>query len=84
MTGQVLKPIELAERWQCSADHVRDLIHSCRLPAFKIGGGHKRPRYRITLAAVLAYEAGEQLEVVRPRSTRRASRRTEGVIEFYK
>ena len=32
-----LRPIDVAERWQCSQAHVRALIKSGRLPAFKIG-----------------------------------------------
>lgn len=55
------KPLTLAERWHCSAEHVLTLIHSGRLAAFSLSKpGSKRPRYRISAEAVAAYESGQQ------------------------
>lgn len=33
-----MTPEQVAERWQCSARHVRNLINERRLPAFRLGG----------------------------------------------
>lgn len=35
--GKVLTPAKLADRWQCSERHVRNMIKSGELPAFKLG-----------------------------------------------
>lgn len=45
-------PNSLAERWQCSAQAVRDLIASGRLEAFRVGRF-----FRISKQIVLAFEA---------------------------
>jgi excisionase family DNA binding protein len=34
----VLTPEEVAERWHCSASHVRKLINRGELPHFRLGG----------------------------------------------
>jgi hypothetical protein len=48
----VLRPIDVAERWQCSEAHVRNLYRRCQLTGFKAGG--KLLRFR--LSDVEAYE----------------------------
>ncbi|MGI8397769.1 helix-turn-helix domain-containing protein [Agrobacterium deltaense] len=35
--GKVLTPAKLADRWQCSERHVRNMIKRGELPAFKLG-----------------------------------------------
>jgi excisionase family DNA binding protein len=45
-------PESLAERWACSANHVRNLIASGDPPAFKLGGR----LFRIPAAAVEKFE----------------------------
>lgn len=47
-------PETLADRWGCSANHVRNLIRRGTLPAFRLGR-----LMRIPAAAVADYEAGE-------------------------
>jgi len=76
--------MELAEHWQCSTEHVLDLIHQKRLKAFSLSKpGSKRPRYRITDEAVAEYEAQHQAQAPAKPATRRPRKR-EAVIQFYK
>ncbi|MEJ5019340.1 helix-turn-helix domain-containing protein [Ochrobactrum vermis] len=44
-------PETLAARWQCSPQHLRDLVNKNRLPSFRVGR-----LYRIPYNAVLDYE----------------------------
>lgn len=44
-------PDGLADRWNCSAEHVRELIRSGQLPAFRIG-----KLYRIRADDIAAFE----------------------------
>ncbi|MBC8717498.1 excisionase family DNA-binding protein [Ochrobactrum sp. Marseille-Q0166] len=44
-------PDTLAERWQCSAQHIRDLVNKKKIPSFRVGR-----LYRIPYSAVLDYE----------------------------
>lgn len=48
MTARAYTPDTLAAEWQCSAKHVRKLIQSGKLRAFRLGG----KLYRIPLEAV--------------------------------
>ena len=43
--AQVLRPCDLAERWQCSEGHVRTLARRGVLPFFRAGG--KLLRFRL-------------------------------------
>ena len=52
--SQVLRPCDLAERWQCSEGHVRTLARKGALPFFRAGG--KLLRFR--LHDIEAYECG--------------------------
>jgi len=36
--ADVFTPEMLAERWQCSSRHIRNLVKQNRLPAFRVGG----------------------------------------------
>ncbi|WP_437187599.1 helix-turn-helix domain-containing protein [Planctomicrobium sp. SH668] len=55
----ILTPPEIARRWRCKPEGVRKLIDSGKLPAFNVASPTSRqPRWRVTLAAVEAYEAG--------------------------
>lgn len=76
-------PRELAELWQCSVEHVLDLIRSGRLRGFSLSKpGSKRPRWRVSTDAITEYESQHCAQVaVKPS---RRQRRTKGVIEFYK
>ena len=38
MTGSVFTPASLAERWECSERHVRNLISTGELRSFRLGG----------------------------------------------
>lgn len=48
-------PETLAERWQCSAETVRQLVHRGELPGFRVGR-----MIRIARAAVEEYESCRQ------------------------
>lgn len=52
MNRQAYTPREIAERWQCSDRHVRNMINEGRLRSFKLGG----KLVRIPLSAVEEYE----------------------------
>jgi hypothetical protein len=55
----VFTPPQVAARWKCKPESVRLLIETGRLCGFTISPpGTKRPHWRITLDAVLAYESG--------------------------
>lgn len=53
----LLRPADLAKRWQCSERHVRNLMASGSLPSFRLGS----KLIRITLEAVEAYEQRNQI-----------------------
>ncbi|WP_084094314.1 excisionase family DNA-binding protein [Brucella cytisi] len=54
-------PETLAARWQCSAQHIRDLINRKKLRCFRVGR-----LYRIPYDAVIDIENGEAAEVAKP------------------
>ena len=56
---QVLRPSDVAKRWQCSERHVRNLVRSGTLPSFRIG-----KLIRITLDAVEAFEKCNQISAL--------------------
>ncbi|WP_152276450.1 helix-turn-helix domain-containing protein [Methylorubrum populi] len=51
----VYTPETLAQRWRCSANHVRNMVKRGDLPAFRSGGR----LLRIRTADVISHEAGE-------------------------
>ncbi len=55
---RVFTPATLARRWECSERHVRNLINSGDLPAWRLGG----KLLRITVEAVQAFEATPAVE----------------------
>lgn len=72
----VLTPPQVAARWKAKPDTIRKLLETGRLRGFTVSPpGTKRARWRITLDAVLAYEAGEFTPVPEPSKPRRQSRR---------
>ena len=50
----VYTPETLADRWQCSASHIRKMIGRGELPAFRLGG----TLLRIRVADVEEFESG--------------------------
>jgi hypothetical protein len=73
-------PPEIAKRWRVSEDKVLALIRSGRLRAFDVASpGSSRPRWRVPLDALLAFEAG-RAPVEAPKKRRR---REASVIEFF-
>ena len=76
-------PPTLAKRWGCTPETVLALIRAGRLTAFTLSPpGSKRPRWRITEEAVLAFERGEQSQLV-PKADKRQRRRSQPRVEFY-
>ncbi|MCI1001765.1 helix-turn-helix domain-containing protein [Ochrobactrum sp. C6C9] len=49
----IFSPVTLAKRWECSEKHVRHLIKSGELKAFRLGG----KLYRIKESEVVAFES---------------------------
>lgn len=84
MTVTVLTPPQIAARWKCKPETARKLLETGQLVGFKISPtGAKRPRWRVTLDAVLAYEAGEKtLAQPTPRPRRRPARAAAPVGPF--
>lgn len=69
-----LTPPQVAARWKCKPETVHKLIEAGLLRAFTLSPpGTKRKRWRVTLDAVLAYEAGDTSKAVeaKPRRSRR-------------
>jgi excisionase family DNA binding protein len=54
----------LAERWDCSAQHVRKMLADGRLKGLKLG--HRM--WRISAEEVVRVEAGDQSPISRPQS----------------
>lgn len=44
--AKVLTPAMLAERWQCSERHIRNLVDRGEIPSFRLGG--KLIRIKVT------------------------------------
>jgi hypothetical protein len=73
----VLTPPQIAARWKAKPETVRRLLETGQLHGFTVSPiGAKRPRWRVTLDAVLAYEAGDSL----PLPTKAKSRRRSTVV----
>jgi hypothetical protein len=74
-------PPEIAARWRVSEDKIHALIRAGRLRAFDVASpGSTRPRWRVPLDALLAFEAGRSPETAAPKKRRR---REAAVIEFF-
>lgn len=57
---QTFSPPEVAKRWNCTPEAVLQLLKSGALVGFKISPpSSRRPRWKVTLDALLAYENGE-------------------------
>ena len=82
----ILTPPQIADRWGVSPESVLGLLKRGALKGFTTSPPTaKRPRWRVTLSAVEAYEAGEVQVAPSPApSARRRSRQPSGVIEFFK
>lgn len=52
LTQKALRPCDVAERWQCSEQHIRSLYHTGKLRGFKIGGR----LLRFSVDAVIEFE----------------------------
>jgi len=78
-----LTPPEVARRWGVSPDKVIGWIRSGELRAIDVSAhpGIGRPRYRIDVLDLAAFESQRQV-VVSPKRTRRR-RRDPSVIEFF-
>lgn len=74
----VFTPPQVAARWGCKPDTVCRLLKSGALRGFTLSPpGTKRPRWRVSLDAVLAYEAGECTPDRSPSKPRRRATRQE-------
>jgi hypothetical protein len=74
-------PPEIAARWRVSEDKILNLIRTGRLRAFDVASpGSTRPRWRVPLDALLAFEAGRTPAASAPKKRKR---REAGVIEFF-
>lgn len=73
MTKTVFKPPEIAERWRCKPESVRELLESGALRGFRV----RRKHWRVTLEAVLEYEQGIP---TLPKPERRRRKRTRQTV----
>jgi hypothetical protein len=74
-------PPEIAARWRVSEDKVLNLIRTGRLRAFDVASpGSTRPRWRVTLSSLLAFEAGTSPGSPQPKKRKR---RDADIIEFF-
>lgn len=78
-----LSPPEVATRFGVNSDKVLAWIRSGELRAIDVSSqpGIGRPRYRVDLCDLAAFESGRQV-VVAPKTTRRR-RKDPDVIEFF-
>ncbi|AMV18233.1 hypothetical protein [Planctomyces sp. SH-PL14] len=80
---ELYTPPTLAARWHCTPAAVLALIASGALPAFTTSpADSKKRRWKITEAAVLAYEAGTRPEPAAPTAPRRPTRKANRVSRF--
>jgi hypothetical protein len=74
----------LAQRWGCKAEAVIALIKAGTLPAFSVSpAGTRRPRYRISLEMVKAFEH-QRIAQKKPETRRPRKPADRSVIEFFK
>lgn len=75
---------DICNRYNVNEHTVLAWIHSGELKAVNVGvaPGKKKPRWRITEAALLAFEESRAATPPQPRSRRR--RKQSDVVEFYK
>lgn len=84
MTGPpTLTPPELAKRWRVKPSKIIGFIRRGELRAFDVAANTAgRPRYRITIDAVIAFE---NCRAAKPTVTKgRRKKRDETTIEFFK
>jgi hypothetical protein len=73
-----LTPPEVAVRWKCKPETVVRLLRSGILRGFTVSPpGAKRPRWRVTLDAVRAYEDGDVESTMVQSQKRRCRQRME-------
>lgn len=79
-----LSPPELARRWGMKPDTVRALITSGQLDAtdFSLRPGVGKPRWKIDIADVIAFELRRKAKPP-PKATRRRRKPIANVIEFF-
>jgi hypothetical protein len=79
-------PPQLAEYWQCSADHIITLINSRELPAFNSAPKTSaRKKYHIRDEDRVAFEEARAVDPIPPMSQLRRKRlKQTDVIEFFK
>lgn len=83
MNRPTIAPPELARRYRVNVDKVRGWINTGELRAVNVAskpGG--RPRWRISEAAIEAFEL-RRSAVVPTKTTRRRRRKSPDVIEFF-
>jgi len=81
--SSTVSPPQLARRYRCKPEKIIGLIRAGKLAAFSIASeGAKRPRYRIDLREVEAFELRRSV-LPAPKSTRRRKRRDPDVIDFF-
>jgi len=83
-TPEHLTPAQLAKRWGVDRDKILGWIRSGELSAIdtvaKQGG---RPRYRVAVEAVLAFEQRRSVQPPPRRSRQKKSSKQDGIIQFY-
>ena len=58
MSATVMRTVDVAARWRCSERHVRALISTGQLPAFRLGG----KLLRVPIAAIEAFEQCQTIQ----------------------
>lgn len=78
MSATTFTPPQLAARWKCKPETVRTLIETGVLRGFSLSPpGTRRPRWRIGLDVVIAYESGERQRPQQAPKNRKGRRRAE-------
>lgn len=60
--ARLLKPSEIAERWGCKVQFVHGLIRDGQLRGVRIGGGDRKPRFRVRPEDLDQFERGREVD----------------------
>ena len=84
MTTLVLTPPELAARWVVSPEKVIGFIRSGALHAFDVSSpGSRRPRFRINLSEVIAFEERRSARQPTKLTRRKVKKQAADFVEYF-
>ncbi len=82
-TALTFTPPQVAKRWRCSPDRVRDLIRTGNLEAFNMAEPGERPQYRVSAEAVARFERSRSVTGKIPTTKPTRRRRPAGAVKSF-